>query len=76
MENEINSSNNELLSLCFRYVDSNKELTKSFLEHAKLECKTGSHYPKDIESHVRECKGQCYDRAPNIQLEKSGTASF
>ena len=31
MESEITSSNDKLLSLCFCYVDSNKELTKSFL---------------------------------------------
>lgn len=58
MENEITSSNEEPLSLCLRHVDSNKELTKSFLKHAELECKTGFHYPKKLKVCETRCRCQ------------------
>ena len=35
--NEVTSSNDELLFLCFRYVDSNKDIRESFLEFAYIE---------------------------------------
>ena len=80
---EVTSSNDEILSICMRYVNTNKDISEVFLEYVSLERITGEHIGKAIlnfysESGLRvtECRGQCYDGAANMQSQKKGTASY
>ena len=80
---EVTSSNDEILSLCFRYVDENLDIQEKFVEFLDLERLTGEHIAQKILAFYEEvgispkqCRGQCYDGAPNMQSEKKGVASF
>ena len=83
MANEVTSVNDELLSICFRYVDGQKDIHEVFLQFLKLERITRSDisaallsFYKSSEIDIKRCWGQCYDAVPNMQSEKSGTASW
>ena len=43
MSDEVTSSNDEVLSICFRYIDSNKDIREVFLEFAEFERIARSH---------------------------------
>ena len=78
MANEVTSMNNEILSVCFRYVDAQKDIRQVFLQFFDLERTTGSHtgaavlsFYKSSGTDIKQCRGQCYEKS-----EKSGTASW
>ena len=48
MGDGVSSSNDEVLSLCFRYVNSNKDLRESFLEFADIERIIDLHTAQEI----------------------------
>ena len=63
---EVTASNDEILSICMRYVNQNKEMTEVFLEFLSLERITGEHigntlleFYKNVDIAVSECRGQC-----------------
>ena len=60
-----------------------KTYVKYFLQFLDLERITGSNigaallsFYKSSGSDIKQCRGQCYDGAPNMQSEKLGTASW
>ena len=82
MADEVTSMNDELLSICFQYVDGQKDIRKLSLQFLELEWIAGSHIGAALLSfynssgiHFQKCRGQHYDGAPNMQSAKSGTAS-
>ena len=71
---EVTSMNDELLSICFLYADGQKDIREVFLQFLQLEGITGSHIGAVLLSFyrssgigIKQCRGQCYDRAPNRQ---------
>ena len=82
MADEVISMNDELLCICFRYVDDQKDIREVFLQFLELERITGSHigaallsFYKSSGIDIGQCRSQYYDEALNMQSEKSGTAS-
>ena len=80
---EVTSSNDEIMSICFRYVDENLNIREVFVEFVALERITGEHIGNRLLKFyaengldIRECRGQCYDGAANMQSQKKGAASF
>ena len=76
------ASNDEVLSVCFRYVDKNKDIQEVFVGFVDLERITGNYTGQKIVKlyiglgiDIRECRGQCYDGASNMQSEKVGVAA-
>ena len=70
---EVTSMNNEVLSVCFRYVDGLKDIREVFLQFLDLERITGCHigaallsFYKSSGIDIKQCRGQCYDGAPNM----------
>ena len=83
MADEVTPMDNEILSVCFRYADGQKDIREVFLQFLDLERITGSHigaallsFYKSSGIDIKQCRGQCYDGAPNMESEKSGTASW
>ena len=71
------------MSICFRYVDENLNIREVFIEFVALERITGEHigncllkFYAENGLDIRECRGQCYDGAANLQSQKKGAASF
>ena len=71
------------MSICFRYVDDKLDICEMFLDFVELERITGEHignrllnFYEEVELDIKECRGQCYDGAANMQSQKKGTASF
>ena len=80
---EVTSSNGQLMSVCFRYVDKNHNIPEAFLEFVSLERITGEHigtalleFYKRTEINIKQCVAQCYDGASNMQSERVGPASY
>ena len=79
---EVTASNDEILSICLRYVNKQFEICEVFmfveLERIAGECiaKALLKFYKDAGINVRECKGQCYDGASKMQSQKKGAASY
>jgi len=80
---EVTSSNDEILSICMRYVNKDREICEAFLQFVDLERITGEcigkallKFYEDVGVNVKECKGQCYDGASNMQSQKKGAASY
>ena len=70
---EVTASNDEVLSVCFRYVDKNKDIQEVFVGFVDLERITGNYIgQKFVKLYIelgidfRECRGQCYDDASNM----------
>ena len=80
---EVTASNDEILSICLRYVNKQFEICEVFMMFVELERITGEciakallKFYKDAGINVTECKGQCYDGASNMQSQKKGAASY
>ena len=76
---EVTASNDEILSICLRYVNKQFEICEVFmmfveLERIKGECiaKALLKFYKDAGINVTECKVQCYDGTSNMQSQKKG----
>ena len=74
---EVTSSNDEILSICMRYLDEFQNIREVFIGFLNLERITGEHIGEAILNFycelgldVKECKGQCYDGAANMQSKK------
>lgn len=83
MADEVTASNQEILTICVRFVDAKKEIREVFLQYLDLERITGVHIgnaildffkSKGIETKL--CYGQCYDGAPNMLSDRKGVASI
>ena len=83
MMDEVTVSDSEITSICFRYVDSKKDIQEVFLEFFDVEKISDAivgmemlnfHQSKD--PPLEDCTGQHYDGALNMQSEKKGMASF
>ena len=75
------SSNDKILSICMRYLDEFQNVLEVFIGFLNLERITGEHiweailkFYRELGLDVKECKGQCYDGAANIQSKKNGVA--
>ena len=51
---EVNSSNDEILSLCFRYVDENMEIEEKFATFLNLELLAGKHIVRKMFNSYEE----------------------
>ena len=67
----------EIVSICFRYVDENLNIHEVFIEFVVLGRITGEHIGNRLLKFyaengvdIRECRGQCYDGAANMQSQK------
>jgi hypothetical protein len=79
---EVTVSNNEILSICVRFVDDEKNIREEFLEFIDLDRITGEvignsiiKFYQEAGLEVSDLRGQCYDGAANMQSEKKGVAS-
>ena len=75
-------SNEEIISLCLRHVDSKDDIREEFIQFVHVERITGAVIARKILDFleakvipVEKCVGQYYDGAPNMQSEKKGVAS-
>ena len=80
---EVTSSSDEILSICVIYLDEFQNIREVFIGFLNLEGITGEHigetilkFYRELDLDVKECKGQCYDGAANIQLKNKDVASF
>ena len=77
LTNEVNSSNDEILSIFIRYVRKEKQICEVFLDFLSLERITGEcirqiilKFYEEKGVNIFDCRRQCYDGAPNIQSFK------
>ena len=76
---EVTSSNDEIMSLCVRFVDAKKQIREEFIEFIHVERITGEvlfeavrdFYQKN-DLHLEDLRGQCYDGASNMSAVKIG----
>ena len=80
---EVTARDDEILSICLRYVNKQFEIWEVFMMFVELERITGEciakallKFYKDAGINVTECEGQCYDGASNMQSQKKGAASY
>ena len=83
LADEVTSSNDEILSICMRYVNKEKQIREVFLDFLSLERITGECIGQTILKfyeekgiNILDYRGQCYDGAPNMQSLKKGAASY
>ena len=83
LANEVTSSSEEILSICIRHVNKKKQIREVFLDFLSLERITGECIGQTILKfyeekgiNILDCRGQCYDGAPNMQSLKKGAASY
>ena len=62
MADDVTSMNDELLSICFRYVDGQKDMREVFLQYLELEQITRSHiaaallsFHKSSGTEIKQC---------------------
>ena len=73
---EVTASNDEILSICLRYVNKQFKICEVFMfvesERITDECiaKALLKFYKDAGINVTECKGQCYEELPKCSLRK------
>ena len=79
--NEVTSSND--MSICFRYADDKLDICEMLLDFVELERITGEHignrllnFYEEVGLDIKECCGQCYNGAANMQSQKKGAATF
>ena len=80
---EVPTWNDEILSICLRYVNKDNEICEVFIEFVELERITGEaignaiiKFYNDIGAEIAECQGQGYDSTANMQSQKKGGASY
>ena len=83
LADEVTSSNDEILSICIRYVNKEKQIDEVFLDFLSLEKITGEcivqttlKFYEEKGINILECRGQCYDGAPNMQSLRKVAASY
>ena len=80
---KVTTCNNEILSICLRYVNNDNEICEVFMDFLELERITGKaignaviKFYNDISVEIAECRGQYYDGAANMKSHKKGAASY
>ena len=80
---DVTICNDEMLSICLRYVNNENEICEVFLEFVGLERMTGEaignailKFYNDIVFEITECRGQCCYGAANMQSQKKGAALY
>ncbi|XP_065658132.1 uncharacterized protein LOC136082646 [Hydra vulgaris] len=80
---ELTTTNQQILSLCMKYVNRKKEIREVFLDFLNLDRIIGKHIGESLMKFfcksgidLSSCKGQCCDGAPNMQSVKKGVASY
>ena len=83
LADEGTSLNDEILSIFIRYVNKEKQIREVFLDFLSLEKITGECIGQTILKfyeeegiNILDCRGQCYDGAPNMQSLKKEVASY
>ena len=70
LADKVTSSNDKILSICERYVNKEKQIREVFLDFLSLERITGECISETVlkvyEENGIDCRGQCYDAAPNM----------
>ena len=76
---EVSSSNDEILSLCIRFVDSKKQIREEFVDFIEMDRITGealyeaiSNFYQNHSLSLQELHGQCYDGASNMSGVRKG----
>ena len=76
---EVTSSNDEIMSLCIRFVDAIKQIREEFIDFIDVERITGEvlfeavvNFYKRNDIHLEDLRGQCYDGASNMSALKKG----
>ena len=73
---EVTSSNDEILSICMRFVDEQQDIREVFMDFVELERITGEYILVSVCSSSMKrqtstrMSWQCYDGAPNTQSQK------
>ena len=74
---KVTSSNDKILLICMRHLDEFQNICEVFVGFLNLERITGKHigeailkFYRELGLDVKECKGQCYDGAANMQSKK------
>ena len=73
---EVTSSNDEIMSIYFRYVDNKLDICEMFLDFGEHIGNRLLNFYDKVGLDIKECCGQCYDGAANMQSQKEGAASF
>ena len=80
---EVTTCNDEILSICLRYVNNDNEICEVFMELVELERITREatentilKFYNDIGVEIVGCRSQCYDGTANMQSQKKGAASY
>lgn len=78
---EVTSSNDEILSLCVRFVDAKKKIREEFVEFIEVDRITGEAlFDSIVTFYNSKCldlsslRGQCYDGTSNMSSIKKGLA--
>lgn len=76
---EVTSHNKEVMPICIRFVDENKNIREEFLQFTQLTRVTGEAIAKqlfsdlkDLNIDVKKIRGQGYDGARNMSSERVG----
>ena len=79
MADEVTSHNDQIMSICIRFVDQKKQIREEFLDFMPLERITGEHlaekmvkFYNDVNLDLQQIRGQCYDGASNMSSRKKG----
>ncbi|XP_065674100.1 uncharacterized protein LOC136091044 [Hydra vulgaris] len=77
---EVTTANQQILSVCMRYINGEKEIREVALDFMNLERITGKHIGESLmklysesEIDLSSRRGQCYDGAPNMQSVKKSS---
>ena len=83
LADEVTSSNGEILSICIRYENKEKQIREVFLDFLSLERITSEFigqailkFYKEKGINILDCRGQCYDGVPTVQSLKKGAGSY
>ena len=76
---EVSSSNDEILSLCIRFVDSKRQIREEFVDFIEMDWITEealygaiSNFYQNHSLNLQELRGQCYDGASNMSGVRKG----
>ena len=83
MIDEVTSHNKEIMPVCIRFVDKNKNIREEFLQFTQLTRVTGEAIAKqlfsdlkDLNIDIKKIRGQGYDGAKNMSSERVGVQAY
>lgn len=81
MVDEVTSNNDEVVSICMRFVDKSDNIREEFIDFVEVNRITGDAISKAIVNFyernglkIEDLRSQCYDGASNMSSEKKGVA--